>query len=80
MAAKKRTIKHYLDALVDKDGLKTEVTITLTNHTMMKIVASLLISGICIVTISHLIKNYFPNMQLAKIQKEVMDITKTLKK
>jgi uncharacterized lipoprotein NlpE involved in copper resistance len=33
---KKMNVKGYLDALVDKDGLRTEVTITLTNETLLK--------------------------------------------
>ncbi len=79
MAQQKRNIKNYLDALIDKDGIKTEVTITLTNQTLIKIVMSLLVSGIAVVMVSHLIKNYFPNMQLAAIQKEVIHLKKNLK-
>ncbi|QKX05374.1 hypothetical protein HN014_10760 [Aquimarina sp. TRL1] len=76
---KKRKLVNYLDALVDKDGLKTEVTITLTDQTMTRIIISFLVSGIAIVAISHLIKNYFPNMQLGAIQRELIDIKKQLK-
>lgn len=80
MAKPKRNISDYLDALVDKDGLKTEVTITLTNETMGKIVLSLLASGIIVVTVSHLMKNYFPNRQLGSLQKQVYQIQKNLQK
>lgn len=80
MARPKRNISDYLDALVDKDGLKTEVTITLTNETMGKIVLSLLASGIIVVTVSHLMKNYFPNRQLGSLQKQVFQIQKNLQK
>lgn len=80
MARPKRNISDYLDALVDKDGLKTEVTITLTNETMGKIVLSLLASGIIVVTVSHLMKNYFPNRQLGSLQKQVSQIQKNLQK
>lgn len=80
MAKSKRNISDYLDALVDKDGLKTEVTITLTNETMGKIVLSLLASGIIVVTVSHLMKNYFPNRQLGSLQKQVSQIQKNLQK
>ncbi len=31
---KKVNIKDYIDALVDEDGLKTEVTVTLTRQTL----------------------------------------------
>lgn len=34
--AKSKNIKDYLDALVDKEGLRTEVTITLTDETLIK--------------------------------------------
>jgi uncharacterized lipoprotein NlpE involved in copper resistance len=33
---KKKNVKDYLDALVDKQGLRTEVTITLTDETLIK--------------------------------------------
>ncbi len=71
----RRSIKNYLDALVDKDGLKTEVTITLTNETLLKIIGALLLSGVTAVMLSHLIKNAFPNMQLAAIQKQIANLT-----
>ena len=32
----KRSIKDLIDGLVDKDGIKTEVTVTLTNQTLTK--------------------------------------------
>ena len=80
MATPKRKITDYLDALVDKDGLKTEVTITLTNETMGKIILSLLASGLVMVTVSHLMKNFFPNRQLGGIQKQIYQIQKNLQK
>lgn len=33
---KKKNVKDYLNALVDKEGLRTEVTITLTDQTLIK--------------------------------------------
>lgn len=33
----KKGIKDYLDSLVDEDGLRTEVTVTLTNRTLLKV-------------------------------------------
>ena len=47
--AEKRSIKDLIDGLVDKDGIKTEVTVTLTNQTLTKIVLALLASGATIV-------------------------------
>lgn len=34
--SKGKNVKDYLDALVDKEGLRTEVTITLTDETLIK--------------------------------------------
>ncbi len=71
---KKRNIKSYLDALVDKDGLKTEVTITMTSETTIKLVIALLGSGLTIMLVYSLVKNYFPNAQLMAIQKQLKAI------
>ena len=79
MERKKRNIGNILDALVDQDGLKTEVTITLTNQTLLKIVIGMLVSGVAIVVISQMLKNWIPNEQLASIQKEVLQIKQQLK-
>ena len=72
---KSRSIKNYLDALVDKDGLKTEVTITLTDQTLLKIIGAFLLSGVTVVMLSHLIKNAFPNAQLANIEQQLLKLT-----
>ncbi|MFY0689145.1 MAG: hypothetical protein JXQ90_18390 [Cyclobacteriaceae bacterium] len=34
--SKKKNLKGFLDSLVDEDGLKTEVTVTLTDRTLIK--------------------------------------------
>lgn len=76
----KRSIKDLIDGLVDKDGLKTEVTITLTNQTLTKIILAFLATGIAIVVVAHLVKNIFPNHQLTAIQTEVKAIEALIKK
>ena len=76
----KRSIKDLIDGLVDKDGLKTEVTVTLTNQTLTKIVLALLASGATIVIVAHITKNMFPNHQLATLQADISTIKSTLKK
>lgn len=50
---KKRNVKDYLDALVDKQGLKTEVTITLTDQTLIKTAMYLVGTAFVIVVIVH---------------------------
>lgn len=79
MQRKKRNLNNLLDALVDKDGLKTEVTITLTNQTLLKIILGMLLAGVAIVVVANTIKNLFPNTQLAAIEQEVIKIKQTLK-
>ncbi len=75
---KRRNIGNILDALVDKDGIKTEVTITLTNQTLLKIIGGLLISGVAIIVVAHVVKNIIPNAQLTAIEKEIINIKQTL--
>ncbi|WP_339625490.1 hypothetical protein [uncultured Winogradskyella sp.] len=76
----KRSIKDLINGLVDKDGLKTEVTVTLTNQTLTKIVLALLASGATIVVVAHITKNLFPNHQLTALKADISAIKSTLKK
>lgn len=55
--AKGLPVKDYLDALVDKDGLRTEVTITLTDKTLLKASAYLIGTAFISTVIIYLIKN-----------------------
>jgi len=75
----KKSIKDLIDGLVDKDGLKTEVTITLTNQTLTKIIIALLLSGVAIIVIANLVKNIVPNHQLTAIKSEIQTIKLHLK-
>ncbi len=77
--SEKRSIKDLIDGLVDKDGLKTEVTVTLTNNTLTKIILALLASGTTIVIVAHITKNVFPNHQLTALQADISAIKSTLK-
>ena len=78
MRKTKRT-KTLLERLVDDDGIKTEVTITLTNQTLTKLVVALLVSGVAIALIAHIIRTRMPNRQLAQIEKQVASIQTHLK-
>ncbi|EDP94679.1 hypothetical protein U8527_07265 [Kordia algicida OT-1] len=75
----KRSIKDLIGGLVDKDGLKTEVTITLTNQTMIKVIVALLLSGVAIIVIANFVKNFVPNQQLTAIKAELQTIKSHLK-
>lgn len=77
--AKQNGIKDLIGSLVDKDGLKTEVTITLTNATLTKIVLALLASGATVIVIAHLLKTIMPNKQLSGLQTDLNQIQLTLK-
>lgn len=76
----KSNIKDVIDGLIDSNGIKTEVTLTLTQKTLFRIVIALLISGVSILSIVYLTKHLFPNKQLAGLEKEIIQIKTLLKK
>jgi len=63
--------RSFLDDLIDKDGLKTEVTLTLTNRTVTRIVTALLISGLSLMVIQLIVRQLLPNPQLVEINKKL---------
>lgn len=73
-------LKDLLSNLVDADGIKTEVTLTITNQTLTKVIIALLASGATIVLVAHLTKNMFPNHQLSLLTADIKSIKETLKK
>jgi len=75
---KKKGIFDYLDSLVDKEGIKTDLKITLTNQSLWKAVAGLIFAGVCITVVAHLIKNAFPNKQLTTNNQHLVDLKNTL--
>ena len=72
-----KNLKGYVDALVDKDGLKTDVKITMTDYTLIKLVGGLILAGGTIALIAHALKNIMPNQQLVE-NKKVLQQIKTL--
>jgi len=74
-----KSIKDIVSSLVDDDGIKTEVTLTMTNQTLTKIIVALLASGATIVLVAHLTKNMFPNHQLSLLTADIKTIKETLK-
>jgi len=75
-----KSIKDIVSSLVDDDGIKTEVTLTMTNQTLTKVIIALLASGATIVLVAHLTKNMFPNHQLSLLTADIKTIKETLKK
>lgn len=76
--AEKRSVKQFLDALVDDKGLRTDVTVTMTDKTLWKIIGGLIAAGVTIALIAHLLKNAFPNRQLAENNRLLLEIKKGL--
>lgn len=78
--SRKRSLNNLIDSLVDKDGIKTEVTVTITDETVKKVIIAFLASGISVVLLHHLLKNKFPNKQLSQMSETVLSIKKQLSK
>ncbi len=74
--SKKINIGHWLNNLVDENGVKTEVTLTMTDETLKQLIIALLGSGIAIVVLHHLLKNTFPNAQLRAIYNQINQLKK----
>ncbi len=59
---KKNNLQHLVDSLVDDDGLKTEVTVTLTHDTLIRtslyLVGTVIVSSIAFFAIQGTIQQY----------------------
>lgn len=69
--SKKKSFSKIINSLVDDDGLKTEVTITMTDETLLKLILALLASGASVMLIYLVLKNQFPNKQLQIISNQI---------
>ena len=54
---KKGALKRYLDSVLGDDGVKTDLKITITNESLVKISGTLIGSGLAITLIVFAIKN-----------------------
>lgn len=79
MADKKRNIQQYLDSLVDDEGLKTDVKITMTDETLWKMIGGLILAGAGIALVAHIIKNVVPNKHLAENREVLLRIEQGLR-
>jgi len=75
MEASHQKHKGILDKLIDKDGLKTEVTVSLTNQTLSRTITALLITGMSLMAIHLMIRQFFPNPQLVEIKNLINQMT-----
>ena len=61
MAEKRRNVKNIIDSLVDDEGLRTEVTITLTDATLLRtgiyLVGTVVASSVAFFMIRGIVKN-----------------------
>ena len=79
MAKNKKNIQQYIDALIDDEGLKTEVKITMTDETLWKLIGGLILAGVGISLVAHIIKNLIPNKHLAENRAVLLEIRDALK-
>jgi len=77
--SKKKSFSKIINSLVDDDGLKTEVTVTMTDETLLKVILALLASGASVMLIYLFLKNQFPNKQLQAISSQVAQIKNQIK-
>ena len=74
---KKKSITDYINSVIDSDGgLKSEVTITMTNETLLKIVGA----ATGIIVLGFLLKNAFPNKQITQTNQLLTQIKTGLTK
>lgn len=78
--ANQKNIFGKLNDLVDKDGLKSDVKITMTDQTLSKLVKGLILAGGSIALIAVVAKNLLPNKHLARNTKVLLEIKAQLAK
>lgn len=76
MAEKKKTVKDYLDALVDDEGLKSDVAITITPKTAWTVLGV----GCGIIVFAKLIQMTFPNKALVMNNKLLAENNRLIQK
>ena len=72
--AKNRNLKNVLDSLIDEDGIRTEVNVTITMTTLINVVGGMLVAGGGIVLIAHMAKRFFPNKQLSEVNQHLIQL------
>ena len=76
MAEKKKTVKDYLDSLVDDEGLKSDVAITITPKTAWTVLGV----GCGIIVFAKLIQMTFPNKALVVNNKLLAENNRLIQK
>lgn len=74
MANNKTNILDSLTNIVDKDGLKTDVKVAMTNETLLKLLGTLVLAGSGIAVATILVRNLLPNKHLEENRKILIEI------
>ena len=77
--SEKRKLSDYLDALIDDDGIKTDLSVTISKNDLERIAIVLIASGVAITLVWHLVKNIFHNRQLSTTNRQLLEIKNHLK-
>ncbi len=75
----RKNLNDWINNLVDKDGIKTEVTLVIPDDTLRKVTWTIVGVGTGVILLHHLLKNTIPNRQVGEIQKQLRHIQTTLK-
>ena len=66
MLDSKNKVKSLLDNLVDDEGLKTDITLTMTNQTLIKTAGTLFITATAITVMVFAIRGIVKNSEIVK--------------
>ncbi len=66
MSESKNKVKSLLDNLVDDEGLKTDITLTMTNQTLIKTAGTLFITATAITVMVFAIRGMVKNSEIVK--------------
>lgn len=75
-----KSVKNYLDMLFNEEGLKTDLKVTITDETFIKIVAALIGAGVVVTVFGVLLKRMIKDEQLREISEKLQAIEGLIKK
>lgn len=74
-----RNLKNYLDMLLNDEGLKTDLKVTVTNETMYKLIAVFIGGGVVVAMAAMLFRNMLKDKQLTEISDRLENIESLMK-
>ena len=75
-----KSVKNYLDMLFNEEGLKTDLKVTITDDTFIKMIAALIGAGVVITVFGVLLKRMIKDEQLREISERLQVIEGLIKK